>query len=166
MLRGPRMPDIIRVKPHHFIDIVTAIGKGQRRFEPHPYGHAVHTVAHKVMADLDAVLQLELGIDDICEPCVHHVNDECDDEIDTSFRPEAPSSKMAWNLLIDKRWCERLGLKQADRVSVAEFCRILRAQMGSDISAIYREIPREMTVERQQVLERGLAYFLDDPTEP
>jgi len=154
------VPDVIRTKPHHFIDIATAIGNGQTSFEPHPYGHAVHTVARKVMADHDAVLEMELGIDDICEPCVHRVGDECDDTIDITYRPEAPSSKMAWNLLIDTRWCRRLGIEQGDRVSVTEFCRILRAKMGSDISDIYREIPGEKTAERQQALERGIEYFL------
>ena len=157
------MPDVIRIKPHHCIDIVTAIGKGQTRFEPHPYGHAVHTVADKVIAEHNAVLEMELGIDDICEPCVHHVGDECDDTIDTAYRPDAPSSKMAWNLLIDNRWCERLGLKQGDRVTVREFCRILRDRMGSDISDIYREIPEQRTAERQQALERGIAFFLQAP---
>ncbi|MGD8239293.1 MAG: hypothetical protein PVH68_12115 [Armatimonadota bacterium] len=155
------MPDVIRIKPHHFIDIVTAIGNGQTRFERHAYGHAVHTVAAAVKDHPDAVLEMELGIDDICEPCRHHVGDECDDTIDTSYRPEAPSSKMAWNLLIDRRWCERLGLGQGDRLTVTDFCRALRTGMGSDISDIYREIPRERTAERQRALERGVAHFLD-----
>jgi len=34
--------NMIAVKPHHFVDIVTAFGDGCTEFQPHPYGHAVH----------------------------------------------------------------------------------------------------------------------------
>ena len=94
----------ILIKPHHFIDIITALGTGRMEFEPHPYGHAVHTVAARLIGDRDALLEMELGADDICSPCVHNVDGVCDDTIDTSFRPQAPSKKRDYNLLIDTRW--------------------------------------------------------------
>ena len=153
------MSSSIRIKPHHFIDIVTSIGAGQTAFEPHPYGHAVHTVAERVLAYRDTVLEMELGADDICEPCVHNVDGLCDDTIDTSNRPEAPTSKREWNLIIDRRWCERLQIEDGDRLSVREFCERLKVRAG-DISDIYREIPAEMTADRWRRIEAGLAAFL------
>ena len=53
-------------KPHHFVDIVTALGDGGTDFQPHPYGHAVHSVAKELLAHRDVVLCIELGADDIC----------------------------------------------------------------------------------------------------
>ena len=53
--------DAIVIKPHHFVDIVRDIGKGQRQWEPHPYGHNLHEIAERVGADRDAMLQMELG---------------------------------------------------------------------------------------------------------
>ena len=104
----------ILIKPHHFIDIITDFGGGQTRFEPHPYGHAVHTVAERLVGDRDALLEMELGADDICRPCVHNIDGICDDTIDISFRPDAPPSKREYNLLLDRRWCRKLGLAQGD----------------------------------------------------
>ena len=96
---------MISIKPHHFVDIITAFGGGRTEFEPHPYAHALHSVAERILSDPGVRLRIELGADDICLPCRHNADGLCDDTIDTSFRPEAPRSKLEWNLLIDRRWC-------------------------------------------------------------
>lgn len=154
------MAGIIRIKPHHFIDIVTSFSAENLSFKPHPYGHAVHIVSEKVWNNRDAVLEMELGADDICEPCKHNIDGGCDDVIDTSFRPEAPSLKREWNLIIDKRWCERLNLKQGDRLTASEFCRLLQSNID-DITSIYREIPADRTTERLSKLKVGIERFLE-----
>ena len=154
------MEKVICTKPHHFIDIITSFGGGQETFEPSPYGHAVHTVAEQVLNDRDRLLEMELGADDICKPCKHNVNGLCDDTIDTSFRPQAPSSKREWNLIIDRRWCERLKLQQGDRLTAREFCERLR-DLAGDIMDIYREIPADRTSERARKLKEGIQKFLE-----
>ena len=154
------MKHVIRIKPHHFIDIITKFGAGTSEFEPHPFGHAVHTVASNILKNRDALLEMELGADDICEPCIHNIDGLCDDTIDTSFRPDAPSSKRAWNLIIDKRWCERLDIGQGDRLSARQFCDLLSDRMG-DITDIYREIPANFTAERAFKLKNGIDLFLE-----
>lgn len=154
------MKEVIRIKPHHFVDIITSFGAGKATFEPHPYGHALHIVAAQILSNPDVILEIELGADDICEPCKHNVNGICDDTIDTSFRPSAPSSKHEWNLMIDRRWCERLGLQQGDRLSAREFCERLRDCAG-DITDIYREIPPNMTAKRAANLMEGIRKFLE-----
>jgi len=156
------MSDIIHVKPHHFIDIITAFGRGQVDFEPHPYGHAVHTVAARVWKNRDAPLQVDLGADDICGPCAHNIDGACDDVIDTSFRPEAPASKREWNLMVDQRWCERLRLQESDRLTARAFCERLRDLRG-DITDVYREIPANRTAERARYLAEGIKEFLGEP---
>jgi hypothetical protein len=150
---------MIAIKPHHFVDIVTAIGDGHTEFHPHPYGHAVHSVAREILANLDIHLRIELGADDICFPCRHNVDGLCDDTIDNSFRPQAPKSKRQWNLLIDRRWCERLDLSQDDQLTARDLCLRIRDRAG-DIADIYREIPTERTAERQAKLRKGLAKLL------
>lgn len=150
---------MILIKPHHFIDIITSFGAGQRTFQPHPYGHGVHTVSQWILDDGDTIIEMELGADDICKPCIHNINGSCDDTIDTSFRPQAPSSKKAWNLLIDQRWCERLGIRQGDQFSARDLCRRIRNKMG-DITDIYREVPADRTKKRKDNLIKGLEYYL------
>jgi hypothetical protein len=153
------MGDIIRIKPHHFIDIITALGEGQTTYAPHPYGHALHKVADSIVTAYDTPLLIELGADDICQPCKHNINGLCDDTIDTSFRPEAPSSKRLYNLLIDNRWCERLSLAQGDRLTSREFCIRLRDRSGS-LTDIYREVPPSHAAQRERDLEAGIRSFL------
>ena len=150
---------MISIKPHHFIDIITSFGAGQRTFQPHPYGHNVHIVSQQILNDSDTILEMELGADDICKPCIHNINGSCDDTIDTSFRPLAPSSKKAWNLRIDQRWCERLGIRQGDQLSARDLCLRIRGRMG-DITDIYRETPAERTKKRHVNLIKGLEYYL------
>ena len=156
------MDEPIRIKPHHFVDILIALGRGQPEFEPHPYGHAVHSVAARLLDDRDTLLEIEMGADDICRPCVHNVAGQCDDTIDTSFRPEAPASKREYNLRIDRRWLARLGLSEGERLTSREFCRRLRRRLG-DLAVIYRELPADRVAERTAALEAGVEQFLGRP---
>jgi hypothetical protein len=153
---------MIDIKPHHFVDVVTSLGAETVSLEPHPYGHAVHTVTKQLLDDRDLLLRIELGADTICAPCVHNHDGLCEDTIDTSFRPEAPSSKRAWNLTIDQRWCARLGIAQGDVFPARALCERIRDRMG-DITDIYREVPAHMTADRVANLERGIEAFLRDP---
>lgn len=152
------MREIIHIKPHHFIDIIASFDN-EELFKPHPYGHAQHTVAKKIFTSKEILLIMELGIDDICSPCIHNVNGACDDIIDTSFRPLAPKSKNEWNLLIDKRWCQRLNIKQGDRLTPLQFCNLLK-EKGEDISDIYRELPPDRIIKKEQQIKKGIEYYL------
>lgn len=151
---------MIRIKPHHFVDVITSFSAEDLTFRPSPYGHAVHTVSEQILRNPDVLLEMELGADDICAPCKHNIKGLCDDTIETSFRPEAPSSKREWNLIIDKRWCERLNLQQGDRIAAKQFCERLQANTD-DITDIYREIPLERTTERLRKLRAGIEKFLE-----
>ncbi len=150
---------MIIIRPHHFIDIMRTLGDEQGEFEPHPYGHDVHAVAAEILADRDVMLEMEFGADDICKPCVHNINGTCDDTIDTSFRPQAPRSKQAWNLLIDQRWCAVLGLAGGDRLTARQFCERLRRSLDC-VADIYREVPPERVADRTEKIRRGIEEYL------
>ena len=150
---------MIVIKPHHFIDILSDLGRGVTEYAPHPYGHAVHSVTAELLRERDVVLRMEMGADDICAPCVHNISGLCDDTIDTSYRPTAPKSKRESNLLIDGRWCARLGIRQGDEMTARRFCELVREKAG-DITDIYREIPAEMTAKRQAALMKGVEAYL------
>jgi hypothetical protein len=153
------MVDLIRIKPHHFVDILTYFGAGQATFEPHPYGHAQHTVAAQLHANTRVTLEIELGADDICAPCSHNIEGVCDDTIDTSYRPQAPALKREWNLRLDRRWCRRLDLKQGDRLSARALAERIRDR-AADLEDIYREMPADGTQERAAKLGKGISEYL------
>jgi len=150
---------MISIKPHHFVDIITSFGAGLRKFEPHPFAHAVHTVSQQILDERDILLEIDLGADDICKPCKHNIDGLCQDTIDTSFRPQAPSSKREWNLLIDQRWCDRLDIREGDRLTATQLCKRLR-EVAGDITDIYREIPADRTAKRSATLQEGIRYYL------
>jgi hypothetical protein len=150
----------MRIKPHHLVDIISSFGSGKPEFKPHPFGHAVHIVAETVFTNPDVEFQIELGADTICSPCKYNVNNACIDTIDTSFRPLAPKSKNEWNLLIDRRWCGKLALKQGDVLTARRFAGILLEKAG-DVSDIYCEFPPDLTLRKQAAIEKGVKFFLE-----
>ena len=154
------MKEIIRIKPHHFVDIITALGVGEVSFDPHPYGHAVHIVSERVLRDHDTLLEIiELGADDICQPCKHNLDGVCDDIMEPGVRPGAPRSKHEWTRRLDERWCERLQIGQGDRLTAQELCKSLR-DLAGDITDIYRETPDSLTAGRARDLKKGIGNYL------
>jgi hypothetical protein len=150
----------MRIKPHHFVDILRAVGRGDTDFlNPHPYGHALHQIAARILADPEIRLQIELGIDDICQPCVHHVDGHCDDVIDTSFRPLAPSTKEDWNRLIDQRWCQLLDIDSGSQWTARELSQQLMDH-SDQMEDVYREMPPDRIAVRREELQRGVENFL------
>ena len=121
-----------------------------------------YTLSRKeILAHRDVELRIVLGADDICLPCCHNIEGLCNDTIDTSFRPEAPASKREYNLLIDQRWAERLGLRQDDQLTARELCSRMR-DCANDIEDVYRETPSGRTAERQAKLQRGIAILITE----
>lgn len=155
---------MISIKPHHFVDIMASLGAGKRKFSPHPYGHAVHTISQQILSNHDVLLEIELGSDDICKPCRHNVGGLCDDRIDISFRPAAPPLKVEWNLLIDQRWCERLMIRQGDRMSACSLAERIYLFWG-DITTIYPELPAERATAKGAQIMEGIRYFLHEGNE-
>ena len=149
----------IRIKPHHFVDIVSDYGFGRDVLTPHPYGHALHLVTQQVIEHPEARLVIELGADDICRPCQHNVDGACDDTINTADRPAAPQSKREYNLLIDRRWCDVTGLRQGSRLTVAQFCELL-CRTPLEIAEIYREESADYLAEKYTGLRTGIRRML------
>ncbi len=150
---------MIIIKPHHYVDILRALGDELNEFTPHPYGHDIHGVAARILADRDVMLQMELGADDICRPCIHNIDGVCDDTIDTSFRPQAPRSKQAWNLLIDQRWFKVLGLNDGERLTARQFCELVRRSFDW-MPSIYEEMPPERVSTRTEEIRHGIKKLL------
>lgn len=159
------MNDIIRIKPHHFIDIMTSFADDEIILKPHPYGHNVHSVSKRIINNRNLVLQIELHADDICNPCIHNIDGICNDTIDTTNRPQAPSLKREWNLLIDNRWCKRLKIKHGDKITALKFCELIN-ENPNDILEIYKEVNKAHTVNREINLRKGLKKYLAAQVEP
>ena len=115
----------MRARPHHLIDIVCQHGAG-RPFEPHSYGHAVHSVAAEVIGNPDVLIEFVVDADAICAPCVHLVDGRCDDMITLC---DPPISKQQYNDALDRRVLAALGMAEGEEMSFREYLETLRAEM-------------------------------------
>ena len=153
------MRNLIRIKPHHFIDVITSFSAKELVIKPHNYQHGVHSITKEIIENRDLILEIELDADDICKPCIHNIEGICDDTLDISIRPKVPSLKREWNLILDKRWCERLNLEQGERITALDFC-ILLKDNSNNFLEIYEENDKENTVKREINLKIGLQKYL------
>jgi len=111
------------LRPHHLLDIVNSIGRGQKTFKPHPYGHAVHLVAQAVLASIDRKVRFVVGADDICKPCKHlQANGQCDDMVN-SLSPPMP--KQQYNDQLDRRLLEHLDIRDGSVMTVRRYLEIV-----------------------------------------
>ena len=111
-------PKAMRLRPHHLIDIVTSFGHGQE-FRPHPYGHALHTVAQAVLADPDVEAEFVIAADDVCRPCSHLTPEGLCDDIRVNRPP--PLWKQEYNDDLDRRLLAHLHVNDGVCMTVREF---------------------------------------------
>jgi hypothetical protein len=112
----------MKLRPHHVLDIISGYGQGVD-FMPHPYGHAVHTVARSILSDLDLDLEFMIGADEICRPCTHLRSDgRCDDVLS---QLDPPISKQKYNDDLDKRLLDYLGLATSSVMTVRKYLEIV-----------------------------------------
>ena len=149
----------IKIKPHHFVDIMASFSKRKIVLEPHPVGHARHTVTQKILLDKHLVLEIEPGADAVCAPCSHNRDGKCDDKIDTSLRPKAPESKQKYNLMLDQRLMKRLKINPGDKITAQALCGLLEKNLLK-LSEIYRELPRKLVSQREKDLRLGIKKYL------
>jgi hypothetical protein len=144
----------MRLRPHHLIDIIRSYGQGVE-FKPHPYGHALHTVAAQVLGNLDLEIELVLTADDICRPCRHLQPDgRCDDVLGQLAEP---ISKQTYNDELDARLFPYFGIRPGIRITVREFLEKLDAHTPG-IEKICAH-PGESHEERLEGLSNGLVIL-------
>ena len=150
---------MIKIKPHHFVDIITSFSADRVILKPHHYNHSVHSISKKILENRSSILEIELDADDICQPCIHNIDGICDDILNISNRPKVPPLKREWNLILDKRWCKRLKIEQGEIISVLEFCKLLN-EGSNNLVDIYKENNLENTIKRELNLKKGLRKYL------
>jgi hypothetical protein len=122
----PGAGEVLRLRPHHILDIVTSYGAGER-FEPHPYGHSLHIVAKTVLADSRLKTELVAAADAVCHGCRHLQRDgRCDDVL--SQLDPAPS-KQAYNEVIDCRLLDDLRIKPGAVMMLREYLALVNQRV-------------------------------------
>ncbi|MDP4224444.1 MAG: hypothetical protein Q8868_14145 [Bacteroidota bacterium] len=112
----------LKLRPHHIIDIITGYGNNVQ-YQPHPFGHARHLVAPKLLSDLNLKVKLVLGADDICTGCRNLLpNGKCSDVL-AQLTPSP--SKQAYNDVLDSRLFDHFTLAPDCTLSTGEYLEIV-----------------------------------------
>ena len=144
----------MKLRPHHVLDIISSYGNGEE-FKPHPYGHALHSVAQAILSDLKLEIEFVVGADEICAPCVHLREGRCDDVLS---QLEVPISKQDYNDGLDSRLCEYFGFAPGARMTMREYLEIINGKL-SGLERICSH-PKEDVAGRRNSLEKGLKLLL------
>ena len=141
----------MQLRPHHVLDIVSSYGHDEA-FKPHEYGHAVHTVARSIIADIDQTVEFIVGADEICKPCKHlHPEGKCDDVL-LQFTP--PASKQEYNDNLDNKLFEYLGLSINSVITMRRYLELVNSRIPG-IEQVCTH-PREDPALRLAGLKQGL----------
>jgi len=141
----------MRLRPHHTIDIVSSYGRGAE-FKPSAYGHAVHTVAAVILADLDTQVEFIVGADEICQPCKHLKPDGLCDDVLSNLDP--PLSKQEYNDDLDRRLFAHFGIEPGTVMTVRQYLEMVNEHVPG-IEAICTH-PKEDPEQRLEGLTQGL----------
>ncbi len=159
----------MRLRPHHLLDIITQYGSGTP-FKPSDYGHAVHTVAEKVIGDLGVSIEFVVDADDICAPCKHLVDGKCDDVLvgptllsgrdpEGPDKSVGPTMKQDYNDDLDRRLFAYLEMTEGDVITFREYLRVVREHLEG-IEAVCTH-PHEDAARRLENLTAGLERLED-----
>lgn len=141
----------MKLRPHHVLDIVSSIGRGEQ-FKPHPYGHAVHVVAARIIQDLNFDVEFIAGADEICRPCRHLTpHGLCDD---ITIHLGVKESKQAYNDALDRRLFEYLGFPCGSVMTMRQYLETVNAKVPG-IEQICSH-PGEDKAQRLDGLAKGL----------
>jgi hypothetical protein len=141
----------MQLRPHHIIDIITDRGNNVQ-YEPHPYGHAQHIVAPKLLSNLDLNIKLVLETDDICTGCKHLLPDRKCKDVLAQLKPSP--SKQSYNDVLDSRLFDSFRIDPNCILSTREFLGLVNERTPG-IEKICTH-PKEDSKDRLSGLTNGL----------
>jgi hypothetical protein len=142
---------MLRLRPHHIIDIVRNIGN-DREIVPHEYGHLVHIMTLEILGNAKQECQLIIENDDICRPCkMLDRHNRCTDIL---HQLDEPLSKQVYNDELDKRILDQLKIKAGEMMKIKDYLKRISADLDN-IARICTH-PKEDPESRKNGLIKGL----------
>lgn len=148
------MSKLIRLRIHHFYDIVRNFGIG-KKIEPHPYGHSFHKIAQLIRSDPNLKIKIVVNCDSVCEGCSHYKGGHCDDVI--THRRDF-TLKEEFNNHIDERIMTKCQIKESDILMPIQLCQKAKCYLDN-IEFIYLGNDEWHTRERKNNTVKGLKYY-------
>lgn len=144
----------MELRIHHFFDIIRDFGIS-KEITPHHYGHSYHKIAWLIRNDPNIKIKIVLGADDICNGCVHLVNNHCDDTI--NHRSDFVS-KDEFNNHIDRKFLDKCAINIGDILTPIQLCKKIQTYLDH-IFWIYEGNNEEHTQIRKNNVIDGLKNY-------
>ncbi len=149
---------MIKIKPHHFMDIIKLYGSGLDEFIPdQAYGHDFYIVANELVHKHDIELTLTDGEDDICRPCKFNKEGNCTDSI--SHIENIPS-KDSYNKILDSRLIIMMNLSINKIYTAFELCNKMYEKRNI-IFSVWKEESDTVTQRRYELFCAGSLRYLN-----
>lgn len=151
------MAATIRIKPHHFADIIKLYGAGLERFVPDErMGHDFYRIGNLILSDGSLSLALTVDADDICAPCRYCRGGVCTDEV---RHIDGYREKDAYNRMLDERIIALLSLDVARCYSARTLCGLC-LEREDFIRRVWREEDGAVAARRHELFVAGAKKYL------
>lgn len=145
----------IKIKPHHFIDIIKLYGSGIEKFVPdEKMGHDFYKVANTIINNPYIDLKLTIYGDDICKPC-KKFKEKC---IDSITHIPGFDSKDVYNQKLDRRIIDFYNLND-EKYTAYQLCTIIQNNK-ENIFKVWNEEDDSITQKRYELFLKGAQKFL------
>ena len=144
----------ITIRIHHFYDIIRDFATQEKIEANLNYKHSYHTVGERIRVSPDMKMKIVVGIDSVCDGCIHLVNGACDD---TLKKPGFPL-KNDYNNYLDKRILKATRLKEGMIVTPKDLC-IAAEKYLDKMFSIYEINDKADTEKRKAEVIQGLQYY-------
>lgn len=148
---------IMKIKPHHFMDIIKLHGAGLMHFVPdEKMGHDFYQVGNEVLKNPQLELCLTIEADDICKPCKVCQDGVC---IDSLSGIADFTKKDLYNKELDRRIINLHQLDEAHSYTAQQLCKIFLSN-DSFIFEVWQEEQEEATSRRHELFVKGAKQYL------
>ena len=107
---------MIKLRPHHLLDIIRDFGNEVKR-ETHPWGASLASVTQNILSNINQKVEFVMGVDSICETCSKLKGQICEAQINNELLMRD------YNDRIDQKLFSALNIAPGTQLSVIEFLR-------------------------------------------
>jgi hypothetical protein len=146
---------MMTIRIHHFFDIIRDLKAGGKIMPDLNYKHSYHRVANILRDSADIKIKITVGIDSVCDGCIHNIDGKCGDPL---TRKTGFTMKHDYNNWLDKRILEKLKWSEGKLVTPAKICRSADKYIDS-IYDIYELDSKEYIDIRKKEFLDGLKFY-------
>jgi len=143
------------IRIHHFFDIIRDLRTAEKMMADTNYGHSFHSVANILRDSPDTKMKIVVGLDSVCDSCIHNIDGICDDPLTIK---QGFTMKHDYNNWLDKRILEKLNLSEGKIVTPKRICKSASIYIDN-IYQIYEKDTKEYIDVRKKEFIIGLKFY-------